>query len=80
MENATFEEKVSAVLNDLRTFSDFCTQLHTVSRCLLEDCNIGKFTTELARLLKEKKPLKKPPLSIFVTAILKLFKLCLLVA
>lgn len=26
----------------------------TVSRCLLEDCNVGKFATELARLLKEK--------------------------
>ena len=57
MQYAIFEEKVSAVLNDLRAFSDFCTELHTVSRCFLENCNVAKFTTELARLLKVKKNL-----------------------
>ena len=54
MENGTFEEKLSAVLNNFWFFSNFFTQLHTVSRCLLEDCNVGKFATELARSLKEK--------------------------
>ena len=65
-EGGSFEEKVSIVLNDLAGFSDFCTELHKVSHCPVQDCKVGEFIINL--------------LLIFIMIILKPSKLCLIVA
>ena len=43
MEGGSFEEKVSVVLNKLAGFSDFCTELHTVSHCPVQYCKVSEF-------------------------------------
>lgn len=43
MEGGSFEEKVSVVLNNLAGFSDFCTELHTVSHCPVQYCKVSEF-------------------------------------
>ena len=52
MEDSSLEEKVSIVLNDLVGFSDFCTELHKVSDCPVQDCKVGEFIIKLDFLLK----------------------------
>ena len=59
MEGGSFEEEVSIVLNDLAGFSDFCTELHKVSDCPVQDCKVGEFIIKLDFLLKWHRGLDK---------------------
>lgn len=43
MEDGSSEEKVSVVFKDLAGFSDFCTELHTVSHCPVQYCKVSEF-------------------------------------
>lgn len=43
MEGGSSEEKVSVVFKDLAGFSDFCTELHTVSHCPVQYCKVSEF-------------------------------------
>ena len=63
MEGGSFEEKVSIVLNDLAGFSDFCTELHKVSDCPVQDCKVGEFIIKLDFLLKWHRGLDKTAFS-----------------
>ena len=55
MEDVSFEKKVSTVLNDLVGFSNFCTELHRLSRCSLDECKVGEFDIKLDFFLRQQK-------------------------
>ena len=56
MEDISFQEKVSIVLNYLIGFSTFWTKVHELLYCELEVCEIGEFFDKF-NFFKEKKRL-----------------------
>ena len=56
MEDISFQEKVSIVLNYLIGFSTFWTKIHELLYCELEVCEIGEFFDKF-NFFKEKKRL-----------------------
>lgn len=56
MEDISFQERVSIVLNYLIGFSTFWTKIHELLYCELEVCEIGEFFDKF-NFFKEKKRL-----------------------
>lgn len=56
MEDISFQEKISIVLNYLTGFSTFWTKIHALLCCDLEVCEIGEFFGKF-NFFKEKKRL-----------------------
>lgn len=79
MEDISFQENVSIVLNYLIGFSTFWTKIHELLYCELEVCEIGEFFDKFNFFKEKKKTVDKTNifLLIIVMFFLILLKLCL---